>query len=324
VERSIDDAVAEHLRAELAACGLLLGAAEFAEAHARAMRRGAHLRAEVLRRCYPAVARGGATLAFDGAHTAARLDAALAFGAVCARVLAGSGAADAELVDVVCAAFNLGIGLVDGLCDDDTETGVAVLTLMPGPDLAAAVETPRARGWLRDRVPPAIQRNPTAVFTTDIVETFFETLHTLHPGDRWLSRRRRVGAHLTAALAAEHRSVVRPTDGDDLVECSRLTSVLPFRVIAAVAGGDDSAATLIGEAMWRVDDLVDLCQDARTGALNGLLPAAGLSHLRDGDIARAAAEAAANLRAGLSRQGDAPEDVALFRYFVQRYAGITT
>ena len=134
------------------------------------------------------------------------------------------------------------------------------------------------------------------------------------------------------------------TAREQLIECSRLTSVLPFQIIETLAGGADAppsrrAGTLLGEAMWRIDDLVDLCDDARSGALNGVLlaatPDAGVRSGRDlsaalerllasTDIACAAAEAAERLLAGLQRcGGDAADDHGrLFLYFVQRYAGI--
>jgi hypothetical protein len=330
-ERSVEDAVARHLAAALADRGLLLTLDGLAAAHTEAVRIGAHLRDEVLHRCYPMVRRGGAALTFDGARTAARLDAALAFGAVTARVLAPHDVCDGT--DVVCATFNLGIGLVDGLCDDDAESGVALLGLVPEAELAGAVEEERARGWLRGRLSPTLARNPTAVFTVDVIETFFDTLHTRHPGDRGLPRRRHVGVQLGAALAAEYRSVGAPHGAarEELIECSRLTSVLPFQIIDTLAGGGGSAtATLIGEALWRIDDLVDLCQDARSGALNGLLLAAGgeLPAATDETvIARAASDAADLLRAGLrgfdtGTQGGVPGSATLFRYFIQRYARI--
>ena len=120
-----------------------------------------------------------------------------------------------------------------------------------------------------------------------------------------------------------------------------MTSVLPFEIIETLAGANaervvPSAATLIGEAMWRIDDLVDLCSDARCGALNGVLlaadgvldPAVGgyrldtlESLLASSCIADAAAEAADNLSAGLCQaERDAGRNA--FLHFIHRYAAV--
>ena len=151
-----------------------------------------------------------------------------------------------------------------------------------GQDLAAASEPPRERGWLRAAVPPALAADPAAAFTVAIIEVFFETLHASYPDDAWLALRRGVGTQLCAALEAERQSVVRSPEGttrEQLIECSRLTSVLPFQIIETLACGaetprEPSAGTRLGEAMWRIDDLVDLCEDAHSGSLNGVLLAA--------------------------------------------------
>jgi hypothetical protein len=241
--------------------------------------------------------------------------------------------------------FNLGIGLIDGMCDEDAETGGALLELIQGQDLAKAAEEPLGRGWLRATLPTALAEDHTAAFTVDIIEAFFETLHEVFPGDAWLQQRRVVGTQLGAALDAERRSFIRLADQisrEQLIECSRLTSVLPFQIIETLAGGgpaltEPTAGTQLGEAMWRIDDLVDLCQDARSGSLNGVLliaaPGAGrpgegelltaLEHLlASTDIASAAGEAADRLLAGLHRAGEDHPDAAAFLHFIQRYAGI--
>ena len=98
-----------------------------------------------------------------------------------------------------------------------------------------------------------------------------------------------------------------------------------------------TAGTQLGEAMWLIDDLVDLCQDAHSGSLNGILLAAttgagrpgerdvlaALERLLDStDIACAAADAAEKLLAGLQLAGDDHQGTASFLHFIQRYAGI--
>jgi hypothetical protein len=345
IEQAVSDAVVHHLGTELGDRGLALTAESLAAAEAQAADRGAHLRSCVLQQCYSISHQGSGALTFESERTAARLDGALAYGAVTARVLTKrDGGSFASSVELVCALFNLGIGLVDGLCDDDAETGRAVLELVQGSDLAKAAEEPRARRWLRSALPPALVTDPTVAFTADIIEAFFESLHAVYPDDRWLQHRRRVGTQLGAALEAERQSVIGSADQitrEELIECSRRTSVLPFQIIETLANGDHtrepSAGTLLGEAMWRVDDLVDLCQDARRGSLNGVLLAvatgtgrpeerdllAALERLVDStDIADAADDAAKKLLSGLQLAGEHHEGTASFLHFIQRYAGI--
>lgn len=256
----------------------------------------------------------------------------------------GKGASDvAASLELLCATFNLGIGLVDGVCDENAEIGMALLDLVPKPDLARAAEEPRGRGWLRATIPPALAEDPTVAFTVEIIEAFFEMMHVAYPGDSWLQYRRGVGEQLGVALEAERQSVRRSPDQatrDQLIASSRLTSVLPFEIIDTLARGDHapaepSAGTLLGEAMWRIDDLVDLCKDVRSGAVNGVLLAAttvanppgerdlvsALERLLSStDIAHAAAEAAQMLSEGLHCAGNGT--TSSFLYFIQRYADV--
>jgi len=335
IEQAIGDVVARQLRAELGRQGLLLAADELAAAEAEAARRGARLLTSLLHRCYPGARRAGGEVAFDfgSGSGCARLQAALAFGAATAHVLAPD--LRNPDIELVCATFNLGIGLVDSLCDADAETGGVLLKLIQTHDLDAAAQRRRARGWLCATVPPAAANDPTVAFTAEVIETFFETLCDVYADDAW---RCRVGVQLCMALEAECASVAPSPDTarDRLLQCSRLTSVLPFQIIETLTDPDDghpddqygepSAGTRLGEAMWRIDDLVDLCQDARTGSLNGLLLVAGGSDVvtalarlvASTDIACAARNAADDLRAGLRRA----DDPTSFLYFVQRYAGI--
>jgi hypothetical protein len=348
IELAVCDAVARHLEAELGDRGLLLTADALAAAAAETATSGSRLLTAVLHRCYPLIRQEPAalTVEFESERSAERLEAALAFGADTARVLAPGRVT--PRVKLLCAVFNLGIGLVDSLCDDDAETGQALLDLVQRQDLARAVAERRARAWLRDTVPPALAADPTVAFTVEIIETFFETLHDVYPGDAWARKRDGVGMQLAAALEAERQSVIGwagETARGRLIAYSRGTSVLPFQIIEALAGGSSgpterSAGTLLGEALWRIDDLVDLCQDARSGALNGVLlaaaeeprkrdPVAALERLlASTEIARAATEAAGNLVAGLQRAGDGRTAVRdhppgrSFLHFIQRYAGI--
>jgi hypothetical protein len=352
IEQAVGAAVARQLETELGDRGLLLRADDLASASIEAARRGRDLLPRIIARCYPSESEGGMglTVEFDDEHAAARIETALAFGAAAAGALGrcerGVGPS-AGSIELICAIFNLGIGLVDSLCDADSATGEALLTLVQGQDLAAASEAPRERGWLRAEAPaaPALADDPAAAFTVEIIESFFELLHESYPDETWLTLRRAVGAQLCAALAAERQTVVRSPDAitrDQLIECSRLTSVLPFQIIETLACGADtaqepSAGTRLGEAMWRIDDLVDLCDDARSGSLNGVLLAATPTDGHPGErdslaalerllaseaIACAAAEAAEWLLAGL-RLGGNTDDQPLFLHFVLRYTGIT-
>jgi hypothetical protein len=355
IERTIGDMVAHHLETEFERCGLLLTADGLAAAEAEVARCGTRLLNDVIQLCYPIRLRGGRSLAleFERQGNAARLTAALAFGAITARVLAPGrrdSAQFAESVELVCGMFNLGIGLVDGLCDEQPATGRLFLKLFEGQDLTKAADEPRGRGWLRARLPPALAINPTVAFTVDIIEVFFEMLHVVYRDHEWLQQRHGVGRQLDAALDAERQSVIPSANRiarEQLIECSRLTSVLPFQIIERLAIGDHahiepSAGTQLGEAMWRIDDLVDLCHDARSGSLNGVLLAAADGAGRPGErelvaalerllastnIASAAREASEMLLAALNAGAgcNTPADhlrIASFLQFIQRYAGI--
>ena len=89
--------------------------------------------------------------------------------------------------------------------------------------------------------------------------------------------------------------------------------------------------------MWRIDDLVDLTEDAEMGSLNALLvseraggagrvplEAALRSVVRSGAVEAAAQRAADDLAAGLRASQAAPRPLTrnAFMAFVQRYAGL--
>ena len=283
LEQEIGGVVASNLERELAGRCLLLAADEVAAAEVEAARLGARLLVAVVDQCYSFI--GGdrsPALAFDSEQTATRLQAALAFGAVTARVLSPSrahGVALREPIELLSAVFNVGIGLIDSVCDEDAVVGRRLLELVAEPDLVTAAECEPARRWLRAMLPRCLERDATIAFTVDIVECFFETLHAAYPGKAKLGLRREVGTQLAAALRAERVSAGGLTSSytrDRLRECSRLTSVLPFEIIETLVGADDrhglpTPGALLGEAMWEIDDLVDLCEDASRGALNSLL-----------------------------------------------------
>ncbi len=258
IEEAVSETVIRRLETALGDRGLLLSADELTAAEADAAQQGSRLLGVVIDRCYPEHRHAGATFEFDSDRAAARLAAALEFGAVTARVLARGELGGS--VELLCAIFNLGIGLVDGICDDDAETGGAVLELVQRQDLVQASEGPRPRGWLRDTLPTTLAEDHTVAFTVDIIEVFFETLHAVYPDDAWLHLRRRVGAQLRAALEAERESVAGAAGRagrERLIECSRLTSVLPFQIIEALAGGGHADTEPTAGDAARRGDVVD-------------------------------------------------------------------
>lgn len=345
IEQAVSDAVVYHLETEFGGRGLLLTTEALVAAEAHLAQRGTRLLTRVIQRCYPMAQ--ACTLKFESEHEASRIGAALAFGAVTAVALVEANGDAEQLessVELICAMFNLGIGLVDSLCDSDPKTGAALLELVHERGLVGIAERPRTRGWLRATVPLAFAQDSTVAFAVEIIETFFETLHAAYPGDEWLRLRRGVGTQLGAALEAEQHSIARSayqTPRTELIEYSRRTSVLPFQIIETLVGihhtaDEPTPGTQLGEAMWRIDDLVDLCDDARSGALNSLLLRAAtgvarpgerdlvdaLEHLLEStDIERAAVEAAELLQVGLGRGNDHVH-TASFLSFIQRYAGI--
>lgn len=339
IQRAISEAVRDRLEDELGARSLLLEQDRLAGAQAQAQQFGVRLMTALVHELYPASREPGVDVAieFGGDAGTARVAGALAFGAATAAVLAPHRQAETELA---CAIFNLGIGLVDGMCDEDRPVGRRFLDVIDSGELAGAAERPRARGWLRGQLPPVLAADAAAAFTADVIEAFFAVLQRVYADDASVRLRARVGEQIAAALEAERNSIDRRPDAvarEQLLAYSRATSVLPFEIIERLARADDapagerSAGTLLGEAMWRIDDLVDLCQDAQSGALNAVLLAAdgggglaALQRLLDStELADAAAEAADKLAAGLCVSG-AQEPRDLFLQFIQRYTGIAS
>lgn len=349
----VEDAVSRSLRAELDARGLLLTRAASASATSEATRQGAALLRRALVHCYHDTRADERTVEveFDDAYAATRIGLALAFGSVTANLLTPrqrAGLGPRGSVDLLCATFNLGIGLVDGLCDGNPQLGAGFLRVVQALDVSRAARERWQGDWLRSSLPAALAADPTVAFAARIIEAFFDLLHSCYPGDAGSTLRGHVGVRLEEALAAESQSVDRSTEPparDELVECSRRTSVLPFQIIELLATGgravpSPTAGTLLGQAMWRIDDLVDLAPDAGLAALNALLLAAAAAPgpvtasdqvaalervLASDAIPLAAAQAAECLQAGLRAAPGATAgggDRRLFLWFVQSYARI--
>ena len=331
LEREIEDAVTHHLATALGNRRLLLTADELAVAQSEAVTLGERLLTSLLHQCYPVP--DGHIVEFERGGDVVRIGAALAFGAVTSRVLATVPPKPA--VELLCATFNLGIGLIDGVCDGDVDSGQRLLRHLDAADLTNATQQNRERGWLRVGLPVDLAEDLSVAFTVDVVAAFFETLHQVYPGATHARVRRTVGAQLVRALEAESRSVVSSlgrASRRDLIEYSRSTSVIPLEIIETLstAGSISTAGTLLGEAMWWIDDLVDLCDDAGSGALNGIILCA-TDHSRrcrvtdlerliaSGDLAATAVRAAASFHTALQC---AAQDRNAFLQFVQRYAGI--
>jgi hypothetical protein len=340
LESEIDVTVTHHLGAELGARGLLLSSADLAVAESTTAAMGRQLTTRLLMQCYPEA--DDVAVEFERTGDMTRIGAALAFGAVTSRVLARAGvlATPPVRTEYICAIFNLAIGLVDGICDGDADTGTQLLAAIFDADLIGAAVRRRGHGWLHAALPDLLTGDDAVAFTASVTEAFYDNLHDLYADQPGV--RRMVGEQLAEALEAETDSVRDPFTALSparRVECSRTTSVSPFTIIDTIttAGrSTESTATMLGEAIWRIDDLVDIIDDARSSALNGVLLQAcrrrghhdgyDVTDLREvlgpNGIASAAAEAADRLRDGLGSGAIASDDRLAYLGFVQRYAGI--
>ncbi|MEN3317585.1 MAG: hypothetical protein V7643_986 [Mycobacterium sp.] len=344
LESAIDAAVTRHLESELRSRGFLLNSVDLAVAETRTASLGRALMTRLLKQCYPEA--DGLAVEFERTSDMARISAALAFGAATSRVLASTvddWSRPVAVVELLCGSFNLAIGLVDSLCDTDAAIGEQLLAHFRDADLMGAAVNRRGPGWLRARMPLFLAADDGVAFTVGVTEAFFENLHELYADKADV--RHTVGEQLTDALEAEAGSVRRPLNAltcEREIEWSRATSVLPFEIIETLTNAGrppatPSSGTLLGEAMWRIDDLVDLIDDARSGALNALLlktlqrrgPHDGYevadlqAVLTSSGIASAAVEATECLRHGLGVERLVrSDDQRTFLQFVQRYAAI--
>jgi hypothetical protein len=232
--------------------------------------------------------------------------------------------------------------MVDGICDGDPDAGGQLLAHLFDADVIGAAKHRRAGGWLLAELPDSLAADGAVVFTAGVIEAFYGSLHELYADQPDV--RRIVGEQLADALKAETDSVrdpFRALTPSRREECSRTTSVLPFDIIETItiAGRSPtvpSTATMLGEAIWRIDDLVDIIDDARSGALNAVLLEACRQRephgryditdlhavLASSAIASTAAEAADRLQGGLRIGAVDHDDRCAYLGFVQRYAGI--
>lgn len=220
----------------------------------------------------------------DPATTQSVFGFGYAIGAACAGLLGIRGAAARESADW-CARFNLGISLVDWLCDEaklPTDEVAALPAFSPlvgrrgGTRSPARAETryldALARGLLaelaREAGPPAVGEPRSAL---------------------WPSLRRMLRAELASAEAG----FFDPTRPTAKLSQMRLKSVEPFRVMAERAvlgrkqdpsGGRVGAARrlgrAIGECVWLTDDADDLWRDLDAGRGNRFLAEAAAADSR--------------------------------------------
>jgi hypothetical protein len=340
---AVDDLVGRCLRRELQARDLLLSAAEVSSATRDAASLGTALFRELAAVTYDRgeMVAGRTSIEFGEGGTQPRVMLSLAFGATTARLLGAP-----PQLDLLCATFNLGIGLVDGLCDNDRSMGLELLDVLRAADLSGGCRQRRPRGWLTVELPRHLAANHAVAFTVRVIEVFFDLLHVGFPGGRCTAVRDRAGALVTDALEAESLSIVRPHHAatpKELIDASRRTSILPFVIMEHLArgGGARAAPSLagsLGKAVWLIDDLVDLTRDVRADALNAVVVAATASEAPDvtpdprrvlervlmsGILAPVAAQAAEYLDHGLrAAEPTDPYHGVLFVSFVQAYAGI--
>lgn len=266
--------------------------------------------------CFPEfdVSALNVNIAFESAEVRSRIEQALLFGWVTADLLADTtGALGDDHQYLLCALFNLGVGMIDSLCDSDPRRGAALMEGIRSLDLeSAATEQRWQQGRMLASLSAAGVADPTLAFAARVIDAFFSLLHATEP----LSVRREVGRLLADAFRAEQQSIALSSAAPaDLLKASRDTSVLPFLIIATLVRGDIDAATHLGEALWRIDDLIDLEADAQSGALNSLLLEGTPDRFR---IEVVAHEAADHLRCGIGAA-----DGRRFLWFVRRYARLT-
>jgi hypothetical protein len=183
-----------------------------------------------------------------------------------------------------CGRFNLGISLLDWLCD---EAAVAPAEIADLPALARL----RQRSSSRARID-----HPAAGFLNSLADDLLIELTRDAGPPRageprsalWPSLRRLMRAELTAA----EPGFFEPANPRAALPALRLKSVEPFRIMAertSLAGDPCSAATCeiarragraVGECVWLADDADDLWRDLDTGSGNRFIAEAAAADPR--------------------------------------------
>jgi hypothetical protein len=180
----------------------------------------------------------------------------------------------------------LGTAAVDQLFDASPRRRDALLTVLSRDLLIAAADRSTGQRALTE----ASRAAPDADirYVLGLVSAFFLRLTRCDLDEVWYQR---ICDLLLQAYDAELRTLASRPPGRlsaEILQAHLSARVLPFRVISAIqcglcrhaCGGSDQgscarAAQLLGEAVAAVDDLADLCADARRGAANSLLTLSG-------------------------------------------------
>ena len=214
----------------------------------------------------------------------AKIVSMLAFGVGAAEVLAAAQGllCPPEAVELA-AVLVLGTAAFDRVCDENPRLRAQLFATLAREVLDALCAGDLSPGDADKLVRTA--RHADVRYVLSLVAAFFARLASwVPPGPV----RTRVSELLRSAYDAELVTVSpEAAESADAVAAAVAARVLPFTVITTVTcalaghgcdGGPgwscDQPATLLGQAMASLDDLADLCMDARTGAVNSLLTAA--------------------------------------------------
>lgn len=176
----------------------------------------------------------------------------------------------------------LGTAAVDQLLDASPRRRDALLATLSRGLLIAAADRSTGQRALAEASLAA--QDADIRYVLGLVSAFFLRLTRCDLDEFWYQR---ICNLLLQGYDAELRTLASSPPGrpsTEILQAHLSARVLPFRVISAIQCGlcrhacDDSdqgscarAAQLLGEAVAAVDDLADLCADARHGAANSLL-----------------------------------------------------
>lgn len=240
-----------------------------------------------------------ATFGEANRRVAARVPAVLALGhelGACLHMLSSGDEATARRIGERCALLNLGISIVDVICDNLPDIASRLGELLDENRLRALGKEDIAAAQLRYDAAGLEQRELRLLLT--IVAAFFSFELK---DDRSSAEEDGLVSLLVRAYRAEMRSVSPATlmCGEALA-VAREKATLPFVVIGEIARDPASPAGQrlpmdrlvedIAVTFWLTDDVVDLASDVRSGALNALLvdPDVGrseaLAELLDGGL----------------------------------------
>jgi hypothetical protein len=213
----------------------------------------------------------------------ARMPIVLAFGfetGAALYSLQNQGGRNRREVGNMCAIFNLGISIFDLICDNFP---AEALELTQWFDHRPSTSS-RPRGGLVALSPNLRDSQALEVrLLAKLVAWFFEQLDS-HAGTSNQAVFKRVKRHLLEAYRAEMNSFHFPRGPRNRpLKISRIKSTLPFVIIAELSSlfvlQPRNAVMLLvrnltkhlATGFWLTDDLVDIIDDSRTGALNSAI-----------------------------------------------------